>query len=86
MNLFKFYIGNSLQIPIFYFHLHQKMLSSFFSLLVGAPFAQTSQRRLQKTGAVYGCEVDQNLCVEILFDQKGWGKTFLKIIPPFCRK
>lgn len=42
-----------------------------YTLLVGAPFAQTSQRRLQKTGAVYGCEVDQNLCVEIFFDQKG---------------
>uniref|UniRef100_A0A914LSE6 Integrin alpha-2 domain-containing protein n=2 Tax=Meloidogyne TaxID=189290 RepID=A0A914LSE6_MELIC len=41
------------------------------TLLVGAPFAQTSQRRLQNTGAVYGCEVDTNLCVEIFFDQKG---------------
>ncbi|KAL3124105.1 hypothetical protein niasHT_004694 [Heterodera trifolii] len=44
------------------------------ALLVGAPFAQTAQRRLQKTGAVYGCEVDnqqQNACAEIIFDQKG---------------
>uniref|UniRef100_A0A1I8B8M8 Integrin_alpha2 domain-containing protein n=1 Tax=Meloidogyne hapla TaxID=6305 RepID=A0A1I8B8M8_MELHA len=41
------------------------------TLLVGAPFAQTSQRRLQNTGAVYGCEIDTNLCVEIFFDQKG---------------
>uniref|UniRef100_A0A914I6I6 Integrin alpha-2 domain-containing protein n=1 Tax=Globodera rostochiensis TaxID=31243 RepID=A0A914I6I6_GLORO len=43
-----------------------------YTLLVGAPFAQTAQRRLQKTGAVFGCEVDdQSPCAEIFFDQKG---------------
>ena len=52
-------------------------------MLVGAPFAQTSQRRLQNTGAVYGCEVDTNLCVEIFFDQKGDFKLNLNDIKIF---
>lgn len=41
----------------------------FFRLLVGAPFAQSSQRSLRNAGAVYGCETDQNTCAEIFFDR-----------------
>ncbi|KAI1728998.1 integrin alpha domain-containing protein [Ditylenchus destructor] len=41
-----------------------------FTLLVGAPFAQTSQRGLRNAGAVYGCETDQNTCAEIFFDRQ----------------
>lgn len=41
-----------------------------FRLLVGAPFAQSSQRGLRNAGAVYGCEINQNTCAEIFFDRK----------------
>lgn len=44
--------------------------------MVGAPFAQSSQRGLKNAGAVYGCETDQNTCAEIFFDRKQGAKNF----------
>jgi len=40
-------------------------------LLVGAPFARTSQRDVQRGGQVFKCDVNQNRCAEVIFDRQG---------------
>ena len=43
----------------------------YFRLLVGAPKAQTNQKRVERGGAVYLCHPRTSNCTQLPFDTKG---------------
>ena len=48
-----------------------KTLIFFFRLLVGAPKAQTGQRKIVEGGAVYKCKPLRKNCEQVPFDTNG---------------